>query len=198
MPAAPLSFPSRLARARCILVVFVGTLCSTLFVLTGHAQPGSSPAQVPTVTCMVYATPSASDAWMAMVSRWPLPQQIDALRQRMGCDAGLRPPQAVVCYVPVARGTRIPPLPVDPRPEGIGLFCVLDGYPVDYGNSPTFQHLVTARSIKKLTFVASQEASTLPMGTLARTGVVLITTRTPKATRRQWQLAANTARTARP
>lgn len=124
---------------------------------------------------------------------WPLPQQIAALGQRLACDAGLRPPNAFGCYMPVAPGTRIPPLPVDPRPEGIGLFCVLDGYPVDYVNSPTFQHLLTARAIKKLQFVASPEASTLPMGTLASAGVVLITTKNPKATRRQWQRAASKA-----
>ncbi len=146
----------------------------------------------------MYTSPSASDAWIATVSRWPLPQQIDALRQRMVCDAGLRPPKAFVCYVPVAPGTRSRLLPVDPRPEGIGLFCVLDGYPVDYVNSPTFQHLITARSIKKLQFVTSPEASTPPMGTLASAGVVLITTKTPKATRRQWRLAASKAQRSPP
>lgn len=170
----------------------MGALSSTLLVLSGHAQQVTGPAHAPTTTCVVYTSPSASDAWMATVSHWPLPQQIDALRQRMVCDAGLRPPKVFICYMPVARGTRIPPLPVDERPEGVGLFCVLDGYPVDYIHSPTFQHLMTSKSIKKLQFLPSQEATALG-GYQASGGTVLITTKNPSATRRRWKLAVSKA-----
>jgi hypothetical protein len=77
-----------------------------------------------------------------------------------------------VCYLPVPRGTPRPPQPVDPRPEGIGLLYLLDGYPVSYSHSPTFQHLVTARSVKQLTFVVSHEAATMSMGSLSSGGIV--------------------------
>ncbi|MGY2134758.1 hypothetical protein ACW9KT_21190 [Hymenobacter sp. HD11105] len=174
-----------------LLATLFGVLSSGLIVSPGHAQQVTDAAKQPE-GCVVYTTPSASDAWIATVTQWPLSQQIEAIRQRMTCDAGLRPYSIGVCYMAGPRVTLATPPPVDPRPEGLGLACLLDGYPLRYPVSPAFQHLITARSVKKLTFLASREASAIG-GSYSIGGMVVITTKTPKETRRQWELAMREA-----
>jgi hypothetical protein len=98
----------------------------------------------------------------------------------------------------VADRTPRPPLPVDPRPAGVDLLCMVDGYPLVPEVSPALQHLLVVRSVKQLQFVPSHQVP-VGMGMHGRGGMVVITTKRPKATRRQWQeamqeAASNTAK----
>jgi hypothetical protein len=135
-----------------------------LSALRGQAQQQQDRSPIAS-TC---ANDSA-DAWIAHVRPLALQQQVAVLRQRVACEAKLRPPQTVLFIR-------------DRRPEGPLFMYLVDGHA---GLSPTaFERLVTQKSVKKITFLPSQEAVTIG-GMRASGGMAIITTTNPRDTRRQ-------------
>ena len=160
---------------------------SLLFLLAS-----SSVAAQTSPACVVYPTLASSDAWQANVSRLPLQQQVEAVRQRVSCNSYVRGQkhEMGVCFTGVSDAGRQayeasqerPRLAkaAGPRPQSIVLFCTVDDQHIPPDSVAQFERLVTQKSVKNIAFHPSTDPVVGIYGTQALEGVLAVTTKNYK------------------